>query len=464
MRKKFLNRRTFLGGAAVAVGLPFLDAMVPAFRTTAKAGADAPRRIVFIHVPNGIIRTNFTPRTEGDAYTLPSQLSALADIRGDLTIPTGISNKPGGGSYTYPDGTVSNDGPGDHARDVGTFLTCARLRKTDGTDIRNGISVDQVAANYLRSITPEIPSLELATRSGGYGGDSGYAPIYQSGISWANETTPLPKEIDPRAVFNRLFSGFDGGASLAEAERRQRLDQGVLDYALDDIDRLNGRLGPGDRIKLDEYLTGIRHLEVRLNSGALGPSCDPGEAPASTTNFEELVERMYDVITLAFQCDRTRVVTLMLSPGSYSFLGVSENHHQVSHLESLAGDVTKIETINRWQIESFGRLVRRLKLASDVDGTVLDNSIVLFGGGLDGTGHANGDGDLRPQASGPVHRHTYLPLLLAGRGGGMIRPGRHIVYRDDPPVANLYLTMLHSVGAMEETFGIEGTEPLSGLV
>jgi hypothetical protein len=462
--KKRLSRRIFLGGAAVSIGLPFLDAMVPAFGGTAKAGADAPRRIVFIHVPNGIIRTNFTPTSGGEGYTMPSMLSALEDIRADLTIPTGLSNKPGQGSYTYPDGTVSNDGPGDHARDVGTFLTCQRLRKTDGTDIRNGISVDQVAANYLRTITPEIPSLELATRSGGYGGDSGYAPIYQSGISWANETTPLPKEIDPRAVFNRLFMGFDTGASLAEIERRQRLEQSVLDYALDDIDSLNAQLGAGDRLKLDEYLSGIRHLEIRLESETLGPSCDPGTAPATTTNFEELVERMYDVITLAFQCDRTRVVTLMLSPSSYGFLGVTENHHQISHLENLASDRPKIESINQWQVESFGRLVRRLKMASDVDGSVLDNSIVMFGGGLDGTGHSSGDATLTPRASGAVHRHTDLPILLAGRGGGMIRPGRHIVYSGQPPIANLYITMLHSVGAMVETFGIEGTEPLSGLV
>jgi hypothetical protein len=173
---------------------------------------------------------------------------------------------------------------------------------------------------------------------------------------------------------------------------------------------------------------------------------------------------MYDVITLAFRCDRTRVVTLMLAPSSYSFLGVTENPHQISHLENLAGDQPTIESINRWRVESFGSLVRKLKAASDVDGTVLDNSIVMFGGGLDGTGHSAGDETLTPRASGAVHRHTDLPILLAGRGGDMIRPGRHIVYTGQPPIANLYLTMLHSVGAMEATFGIEGTEPLPGLV
>jgi hypothetical protein len=470
MSKK-LSRRFFLGGAGVAIGLPMLDAMIPiGRRNQAKAQGDDPTRLCFVYVSNGMIRTGITPTETGSGYTLPYQLSGLADVQGDFNVLTGLSNKPGGGYYVYPDGTESRDGPGDHARDTGTFLTATRLKKTDGTDIRNGISVDQVAANHLRMFTPAVPSLVLATREGSYGGDSGYAPIYKSNISWANETTPMAKEASARAAFERLFAGFDPTETEEQRALRMARNQSVLDYCMDDISRLRGQLGAKDGVKLDGYLSGIRQLEIKLETEDSGVICDPGEAPPDNPGWLNLVDHMFEVIKLAFQCDRTRVASLILEkPGStYDFLSVdgsaiSGYHHQMTHLEAGSADVRRVEAINKWQIDQFGSLVRRFKSVDDGDGSLLDNSLVLFGGGLDGTGHSGGDESLTPQASGPVHRHTNLPLFLAGRGRGAVTPGRHIRYTDDEPVADLYISMLQAAGVPADTFGLEGTGPLSQL-
>ncbi|MCA9615688.1 MAG: DUF1552 domain-containing protein, partial [Myxococcales bacterium] len=388
------------------------------------------------------------------------------DVRDHFDVISGLHNRPGGGRYTYADGTVSDDGPGDHARDCGTFLTCARLRKTSGADIRNGQSIDQLAAQHMREFTPQIPNLSLST-FGGYGGDSGYAPIYQANISWVNETTPAERERSPRAVFERLFAGFDPGESALERERRLALEQSVLDGALDDISRLRGRLGARDNAKLDEYLEGIRSLETRLSTSE-GMACEPGAPPPeSGYDFPTHVQLFFDVMALAFQCDRTRVVTLMLQKQgsvhdhiSVDGSPITAGHHQMSHLEGGASDIRRIEAINAWQVQQFGNLLRRLQASEEGDGsTLLDNSLVCFGGGLDSTGHSSGrpTGDLTPQASGPVHRHTNLPILVGGHGRGAVRGGRHLVV--DAPLPNLYTSMLHAAGATEVPRSSVSTAP-----
>jgi hypothetical protein len=468
-----LSRRAFLGGAGAAIALPYLEAMAPrTMRERAKAAEDRGVRLVWMWVPHGIIRRHFTPSTEGTGYALPSMLQPLEDVRDHFDVISGLHNRPGGGRYTYPDGTVSDDGPGDHARDTGTFLTCARLRKTDGSDIRNAQSIDQLAAQHLREFTPQIPNLSLST-FGGYGGDSGYAPIYQANISWVNATTPAERERSPRAVFERLFAGFDPGESALERERRLALERSVLDGALDDITRLRGRLGTRDNQKLDEYLEGIRALEVRLETSEGRAACEPGTPPPdSGYDFPTHVQLFFDVMALAFQCDRTRVVTLMLQKqGSvHDHLSVdgstiTANHHGMSHLENGDSDIRRIEAINHWQVRQFGNLLRRLQASEEGDGsTLLDNTLVCFGGGLDSTGHSSGraTGDLTPQRSGPVHRHTNLPILLGGHGRGAVRGGRHLVV--DAPLGDLYTSMAHAAGVTEVArFGLDGTGPLSGL-
>ncbi|MEM7608465.1 MAG: DUF1552 domain-containing protein [Myxococcota bacterium] len=461
--KKKLNRRRFLAGAGVAVSLPFLDAMLPAGQS-AIAQEDAPTRLMYVYVPYGIIRTNFTPQQAGRDYTMPSMLTSLSDLRSKLTVLSGISHRPGQGRYTYPDGTESNDGPGDHARDTGTFLTAARLHKTEGSDIRNGISIDQVAARHLAPHTA-IPSLALATRGGSYGGDSGYAPIYRANISWADETTPVPKDANPRSVFETLFGGFDPTENATLRAERIAREQSILDACLDDLASLERELGTADRVKLDGYLTGIRQLEMRIDEGVASITCDPGEAPPDNGDFDDVTDRMFELSKLAFQCDRTRVISVLMESRGYGFLGgISDGHHQMSHLEQGDPDITRIQRINTWQVEQFASLMQRFDDVVEDEGTLLDNSLIMFGGGLDATGHSGGNtlGDLTPQRSGPVHRHTNLPLLMGGSGRGRFRSGEHVVY-DDEPLANLYLKMLEVVGAPDRTFGIEGTEPISGV-
>ncbi|MBX3249032.1 MAG: DUF1552 domain-containing protein [Myxococcales bacterium] len=468
-----LSRRAFLGGAGAAIALPYLEAMAPrTMRERAKAQEDRRVRLAWVWVPHGIIRRNFTPTTEGAGYAMPSMLRPLEDMRDHFSVISGLHNRPGQGRYTYADGTVSDDGPGDHARDTATFLTCARIRKTSGSDIRNGQSIDILAAQHLREYTPEIPNLVLST-FGGYGGDSGYAPIYQANLSWVNETTPAERERSPRAVFERLFAGFDPGESAIERDRRIALERSVLDGVLDDVRRLRGRLGTRDNEKLDEYLEGIRALEVRLDSEP-GRSCDPGSPPPeSGYDFPTHVQLFFDVMALAFQCDRTRVVSMMMqkqgSVHDHITVGgnrITSNHHAMSHLESGNTDIQRIEAINAWQVEQFGRLLRTLQRFEEGDGTtLLDNTLVLFGGGLDGTGHRSGTalGDLTPQQSGPVHRHTNLPILLGGHGRGAVRTGRHIVVEGGAPLPNLYISMLHAAGIEVNRFALEGNGPLSGL-
>lgn len=462
--KKPLSRRAFIGGgAAVAISLPFLDAMVPTGRK-ARAQAERPSRLVHLYVPHGIIRTNFTPTSAGPDYAMPSQLAALAPLRDKFSVLTGLSNHPGSGRYTYADGTEENDGPGDHARDTGTFLTATRIRKTDGSDHRAGISVDQVAANHLAPHTA-LPSLVLATKSGSYGGDSGYAPIYRSNVSWANPTQPMAKDSNASSVFNTLFAGFDPGEGEAARARRLAQETSILDSCLEDLASLRVQLGAADNVKLDGYLEGIRRVESSIMELPGGVECNPGASPEGGLNFQENTVAMLDLIKLAFQCDRTRVASLMIESNGYGFIGVGDGHHQISHLENLDPHRAGIETINKWGIDRFAEFLTALdSIDEDEDGTLLDNSLVMYGGGLDATGHAGGNamGDLTPRQSGGVHRHTNLPILLGGTGRGQVRTGEHFVV-DGDPIANLYLSMLESVGAPDETFGLEGTETLAAI-
>jgi hypothetical protein len=279
----------------------------------------------------------------------------------------------------------------------------------------------------------------------------------------------MPKETNPGAVFDRLFAGVDPEATAAEIEKRRRLDQSVIDYCLDDVNRLERLLGVNDQRKLDEYLTGVRQLEVRIENAGGGLACSPGARPGNPDDFRQKVDLFYDLITLAFSCDRTRVVSMIMQKSNsvYDFVSVDgspigNNHHQISHLDNGMADARKIMAINEWQMQSFGELLRRLQSVTEADGaTLLDNSLILFGGGLDATGDR--DGDFQPDASGPVHRHTNLPLFLGGRGGGMVESGRHIQWNDDEPVADLYISMLEAAGVSVSSFGLEGTGPISQL-
>ena len=431
-----LSRRTFLRGAGAAVALPFLEAMWPA-SARAQAAASA-RRFLAWYVPNGIHMADWTPADTGANYALPSILAPLAPIRSEVLVLTGLANN-----------AARVNVAGDHARGTGSFLTARTVKKTDGADIENGISLDQRLAEVIGSAT-SLPSLQLGGESGGSTGncDSGYSCAYSRNISWAGPQSPLAKETNPVSAFERLFQGVDSQLPPAELERRRLLRLSVLDTVTDDAARLRLELGASDRQKLDEYLTGVRALELRIQS-LDGSQCD-ATAPADPADFVARVRAMSDLIVTAFQCDRTRVITFMeLNAGSnqtYPWLGVLDGHHQISHHQGSAANFASLRTIDTWEIEQFVYLIQQLASVQEPEGSLLDSSLVFFSSEIE-------DGD--------AHRHTNLPILLAGRGGGAVQPGRHLRFSGAPSVANLFLTVLRAFGIQDATFGQDGTAPLT---
>jgi hypothetical protein len=431
------GRRTFLGGGAALVALPFLESL-------ARAAAPVARRLLFYYVPNGIHMPSWTPSTTGADFALPPILRPLAALRDDILVLTGLDNKPA---------LVLHEG-GDHARGTASFLTCVTPRKTYGADIQLGVSVDQVAAQRIGGAT-RIRSLQLGTSGSGTAGncDSGYSCIYSANISWATPNTPLPKLVKPRAVFDHLFGGLDSAANARELERQQRYRTSVLDYVLGEARLIQARLGRTDRRKLDEYLTGVRETELQVQKlgGLATVAGKAGPPPADgTPEFTEHVKALADLMVLAFQSDQTRIVSFMLggaaSGRTFPWLGINEAHHDISHHHKLPENYAKLETIDTWEITQLAYLLQRMKSIDEGGRTMLDNTIVFFASEIE-------DGD--------AHRHTNLPVLVAGRGGGALRTGRHVVYQGTP-LANLFVSLLAAVGAPVASFG-DSTGPLAGL-
>ena len=339
---------------------------------------------------------------------------------------------------------------GDHARGTGSFLTARTVKLTDGADIENGISLDQRIAQAIGSQTT-LPSLQLGAESGGSTGncDSGYSCAYSRNVSWAGPQSPLAKETNPVSAFERLFQGLDSLTPPAELERRRLLRLSVLDSVTDDAARLRLELGASDRQKLDEYLTGVRELENRIQNIDGVSQCE-ATAPPDPTDFVSRVRAMSDLIVTAFQCDRTRVITFMeLNAGSnqtYPWLGVLDGHHQISHHQGNAANFASLSTIDTWEVEQFAYMLQRLAGVQEPGGSLLDSSFVFFSSEIE-------DGD--------AHRHTNMPILLAGRGGGAVQPGRHLRFSGSPDVGDLFLTMLRGFGIQDATFGDNGTSPLT---
>jgi hypothetical protein len=432
-----LSRRSFLRGAGAALALPFLEAMWP-MRARAQAAASA-RRFLAWYVPNGMRMSDWTPAATGASYALPPILAPLAPVRSEVLVLTGLANRAGQDAF-----------PGDHARGTGSFLTARRVRRTDGADIQNGISLDQRIAQAIGASTP-LPSLQLGTEGGGSTGncDSGYSCAYARNISWAGPQSPLAKETNPRSAFERLFSGDGEHLSPEERERRRVQRLSVLDFVAEDATRLRLELGASDRQKLDEYLTGVRALELRVeNLGSSACQVDPPGDPGD--DFEARVRAMADLVVLAFQCDTTRVVTFMQanagSNQTYPWLGVYDGHHQISHHQQNPANLAALSSIDTWEVEQFVYLLERLAAVQEPGGSLLDSALVFFSSEIE-------DGD--------AHRHTNLPILLAGRGGGAVVPGVHQRFNGSPTVANLFLTILRAFGIQDATFGDDGTAPLT---
>lgn len=427
------TRRAFLGGAAATVALPFL----PSLRG-AQAGQE-PVRLVWFYVPNGFHMPAWTPATEGADFELPPILEPLAPVRDSVLVLSGLDNAP-----AFQAGVA-----GDHGRGTGAFLTCVNVRKTEGADIAAGISADQVAAQALGDQTL-FPSLQLGIAGGAPVGncDSGYSCAYTRNISWAGEATPLPKMTDPQQVFDRLFAGFSLGLSEAEAERRKARRASVLDHVAQDARTLQGRLGATDRSKLDEYLTGVRELEVRIATGA-ELLCDPGVRPEADPIFIDHVDLMGDLLVRALQCDATRIVSFMLGNGawnrSYSFLGTTGGHHELSHHQGNPAHFDALTTIGRWEVQQLATLLGRLRAVQAGSGTLLDSTLLCFSSEI---------------ADGNAHGHFDLPVLLCGGAG--VQSGRHLRYGGEP-IADLYIAMLQRAGVNVERFGEDGTRALPGL-
>jgi hypothetical protein len=412
-------------GASLA--LPWLEAMTPtvfAAGATKQIAKSTPRRMAFFYVPNGVHMQAWTPKAEGKNFELPSTLKSLEPYKQSLLVLSGLAQ-----TKAFANG----DGPGDHARSLASFLTGTQALKTDGANIRVGVSVDQVAAQAIGKQT-RFASLELGIDRGPQSGncDSGYSCAYSANISWRSATTPMAKEINPRLVFERLFAA-DGGANRA---KRDQYRLSILDFVNEDAQRLRNRLGVSDQRKLEEYLTSVRDVEVRLartESDQQESSKTPDYPRPSgiPKDYSEHVKLMFDLMALAFQGDVTRVSTFMFanegSGRSYPFIGVPEGHHDLSHHGNDPKKHEKIQKINTFHIEHFAYFLNKLASIREGDGTVLDHSMMVYGSGI-------GDGNR--------HNHDDLPILFVGKGNGTIKTGRHVVYPGRTPLNNLYLSML----------------------
>ena len=446
MSKLVLSRRTALKGLGATLALPWLEAMGP---LTSWAGGNtpaskaAPNRLAFLYVPNGKNMVDWTPKNEGELTDLPAILQPLAEHKRDFSILTGLT-----ADKARPNG----DGGGDHARALSAFLTGAQPRKTDGTDIRAGISVDQVAAARIGDQT-RLGSLEIGTEAGSMAGncDSGYSCVYSSTMAWRSATQPLPKEVKPKLVFDRLFNA----GSQKDRARRDAQRQSVLDLVREDFRELNGKLGLHDQRKLDEYFSAIREIELRIERASKFPEPKAPEgfvvAEQIPASYEEHIRLMADLMVLAFQTDTTRVCTFVLanegSNKSYPFINISEGHHELSHHGNDEKKKAKIKEINRFHTTQLAYVLGKLKSVKEGDGTLLDHCMLAYGSG-------NSDGN--------AHNHDNLPLLLAGRGCGTIQPGRHIVYPKETPLNNLWVGMLNRMEIKLQQLG-DSTGELNGL-
>lgn len=439
---RHLPRRAVLKGLGATLALPFLDAMVPAFARASQVHAASPTRMAFVYVPNGIIMDEWTVAGLDGAFPLPTEfpriLQPVAAYRDQFSILSGLMQDGG---------RAHGDGPGDHARAGASYLTSAHPKETAGADIQAGVSVDQVAAQHIGGQT-RFPSLELGCEEGLYGGncDGRYSCAYSNTISWRTPSAPMPQETSPRAVFERMFGTADLDPDPARRARRAAYDQSVLDLVLDQAKTLQGTVGATDRRKLDEYLFSVRDIEKRIVQAEQAADVAPPELarprPGVPQSFIAHARLMFDLMTVAFQTDMTRVITFMvgleLGNKVYEEAGVSEAHHGLTHHRGDAGKIEKITQINRFHVEQFTHLLERLSTTNDGDGTLLDHSMVVYGAGI---------------SDGNRHHHHDLPTLLAGRAGGRITQGRHISYAPETPMANLFVTMLSYLGVEKESLG-----------
>ena len=433
-----ISRRLVLKGLGTAIALPFLEAMGPIWAGADTAGQAAPKRMAFIYIPNGAHMAAWTPTAVGANFPLPPTLEPLKPFQDQLMVLSGL---------TLNTARPLGDGPGDHARAMSAFLTGAHPRKTHGADIKVGVSVDQVAARKIGDQT-KFPSLEIGCEGGKLAGncDSGYSCAYSSNLSWRTDSTPNAKEINPRQVFERLFGNQIKGEEDSTRAKRDRYKKSILDFVNEDARKLRFRLGAPDQRKLDEYMTSLREVETRIVRASQLPEAKapnglviPGVVPQ---DYQEHLRLMCDLIVLAYQADLTRIATFVFandgSNRSYKPIDVPEGHHDLSHHGGNKDKQGKIAKINRFHISQFAYLLEKLKAIQNGEGSLLDNSMIVLGGGI---------------SDGNAHNHDELPILLAGKGGGTLKPGQHIRVKKETPLTNFYLGMLDRIGVPTEKLG-----------
>jgi len=445
MSRSNISRRTVLRGLGAALSLPMLEAMSPTAR--AAAGDKPPTRMAFLYVPNGMHMPDWTPEGEGANFKLGSILKPVEAHKEYMTVLSGL---------TLNGARALGDGGGDHARSVASYLTGAHPKKTDGADIKNGPSIDQYAAGVIGKHT-RLPSLELGTERSAQAGrcDSGYSCAYTSNMSWRTPTSPMAKEADPRAVFDRMFGNRKEDQEKASRAKRDRYNKSILDFVSEDAGDLRRKLGVHDQKKLDEYLYAVRQIERRINTedklrGGEDETPDYPRPEGVPREYEDHVKVMFDLMTLAIQTDSTRIITFMYanagSNRSYRNVGVSDGHHGLSHHGNNRDKTTKISKINQFHVTLFNYFVEKLISTKENGQPLLDNCMVMYGSGI-------GDGNR--------HNHHDLPIMLMGKGGGL-KAGQHLQHRRETPLTNLYVSMLRRMGAPASKFGDSNGE-LQGL-
>ena len=441
MKGPKFSRRVMLGGAGALVSLPLFESLIG---DAAYADDSFPARLICYYVPNGMHMAAWTPAQTGSNFELSPILQPLAPVKGQMIVASGLSNTP-----------ARPDGPGDHAAGTSGFLTAAHANKSE-TDIRLGISMDQVIANQIGDAT-RIASMQIGIDGGGNSGgcDSGYSCAYSRNVSWASDTQPLSKTTSAQVVFNQIFEGTDPNASIEEQQRRTLYRTSVLDYVREQTQALESKLGYADQAKLDQYTTGIFELEQRL--GKTGPVCGAIGEPSDTSDIVEKTRIMSDLMVLALQCDATRIITFMLgnagSNRSYPFIGASGGHHGYSHHQGDPANHAALQAIDTWEVEQLSYLLQLMNDVPEGTGTLLQHSQVFFSSEIE-------DGD--------AHRHRNLPVILAGGCHGAYSTGRHIDYEPNkstngPPIANLFLSMMAAMGVNQSSFGDNSTGPLGQL-
>ena len=440
--KRALSRRTVLRGFGASLALPLLDSMIPALTAASQTAARATPRLGVIYVPHGAMMDSWTPKTVGRTFEFSPILKPLEPYRDHLNVLTGLSQIDRAGE----------GGNGQHARAAAGWLTgIVNPKQTSGSGLDLGISLDQIAAKTLRKQT-QLPSLELALERPLVGAcDVGWSCAYHN-MSWFDAKTPMPREHNPRLVFEDLFGGggTDAAARLASAKKGRSL----LDSVTETVAQLNGRLGPQDRTRLDQYLGAVRDIELRLQRAEEQQDIEflPIDQPAGVPAvFAEHAKLMFDLQIVAYQADITRVISLMMgmemSARTFPEIGVPEPHHPLSHHSNDPELMTKCQKINTHHAELFAYYLEKLRSTADGDGSLLDQITILYGSAL---------------RDGNRHNYNEVPILVAGGGAGRLKTGAHIEYPPTTPLANLHVTLLHQLGVPVDNVG-DSTGELAGI-